>query len=355
MKKALWLAALAFLVPSMIAWGGFTAVKAYFGHDIGAGYTAPALTLCALDRDGSAGIIVAGDSRAKTQINPAVLEDRTGMRSFNAAEIISLGGDITTFVNALRRQPQALANHPVILLSVTLRGMNDYSVENIPSATLWNWTAYDHARVAAGKPARYWRFLQDRYLPGLFREARHKRKKDGFACADDVFLPRNLVESKGYRPYTGRARDPLPADTGGWIIDGGSWRAFRASLEWLAASPAKAIVIADAPLDPVWRKNVMYPEWRAQEARFAAMLTDEIARHPKARFLDFVTKPILDLDTSYFYDGFHFNRTGADIYTAYLADMLTREILPSLEKAGAASGAGGNLKEPEKVPAKGDD
>src|SRR6188768_955189 len=171
--KLIWFAAKTALVLALMAWGFFAAVKALFGKEIGAGYSGPALTLCALDRDGSAGIIVAGDSRAKTQIDPAVLEERTGMKSVNAAEIISLGGDITTLVNAFRDQPKALESHPVILLSVTLRGMNDLSVENIPSATLWNWSAFDHARVAARKPARYWRFFTGMYLPGVWREAKH--------------------------------------------------------------------------------------------------------------------------------------------------------------------------------------
>ena len=63
--KTFWIAAKVVLVFVLVAWGFFAAVKALIGKEIGAGYSGPALTLCALDRDGSAGIIVAGDSRAK--------------------------------------------------------------------------------------------------------------------------------------------------------------------------------------------------------------------------------------------------------------------------------------------------
>ena len=329
--KTFWFAAKVLLVFVLVGWGFFAAVKALFGKEIGAGYSGPALTLCALDRDGSAGIIVAGDSRAKTQIDPAVLEERTGLKSINAAEIISLGGDITTFVNALRAQPKALESHPVILLSVTLRGMNDFSMETIPSATLLNWSAFDHARVAAGKPARYWRFFSGQYLPALRREAMHRWRKDGFACEDGVHLSPALVESKGYRPYTGRAREPLAADTGGWMIDGGSWRAFKASLDWLERSPAKAVVIVDAPLEPGWRGKVLDAEWEGVRTRFSGMLQEAVAGRKKVRFLDFTSRPVLDLDTAYFYDGYHFNKEGAGIFTAYLGDVLAREIMPLLE------------------------
>lgn len=325
--KIAWFTAKVALVLALMAWGFFAGVKALLGKEVGAGFSGPAVTLCALDRDGSAGIIVAGDSRAKTQIGPAVLEERTGLKSINAAEIISLGGDITTLVNALRDQPKALESHPVILLSVTLRGMNDIAVENIPSATLWNWSAFDHARVAAKMPARYGRFFKERYLPGLRREALHKWRKDGFACTDGVYLSPALTATKGYRPYTGRARDPLPADTGAWLIDGGSWRAFKASLEWLERSPAKAIVIVDAPLDPSWRAKLLDAEWEGLRTRFSGMLQEEVAGRKKVRFLDFTSRPVLDLDTGYFYDGYHFNKEGAGIFTAYLADVLMREIL----------------------------
>ncbi len=115
-------------------------------------------------------------------INPAVMKDRTGLESVNAAEIISLGGDITTLFNAVRTQPTVVDSHPVALVSVTLRGMNDYPVENIPVATEWNWSAYDHLRVFLGKPARYWRFFMGIYLPALRREALYRWRKDGFAC-----------------------------------------------------------------------------------------------------------------------------------------------------------------------------
>jgi len=59
-------------------------------------------------------------------------------------------------------------------------------------------------------------------------------------------------------------------------------------------------------------------------------LKEEAARHPKVRYWDFVSERVLDLDTAYFYDGYHFNSTGADIYSAYLADLLVREVIPAV-------------------------
>ena len=323
--KALTALALASGLAALAAWGFFTAVTAVFGDAIGAGYYAPAVTLCALDKDGSAGVIIAGDCRAKIDIDPAVIRERTGLYAVNAGEIISLGGDLTTFVNSLRANPAALASHPLIILSVTLRGMNDFSIENIPMATLWNWTLADHARVAARKPGRYLRFFTGQYLGALRREWNHRRSGDGFACTDSVALPPTLAAARGYRPYYGRSRVTLTADTGGWLLGGGSWRVFQSSLAWLAASQARGILIVGAPNEPAWSRAVLDDEWRGLQAEFSGMLEHEAGRFPKVRYLDFTSTLDIGLDSAAFYDGLHLNAEGAIPYSRRLGDYLVRE------------------------------
>gem|GEM_PF-5252254 len=58
--KAAWLGAKIALVIARIGWAFFGTIKLIFGKEIGAGYSGPAVTLCALDRDGSAGLIIGG-------------------------------------------------------------------------------------------------------------------------------------------------------------------------------------------------------------------------------------------------------------------------------------------------------
>ena len=308
---------------------GFASVRAGLGKQVGAGYAGVENNLCVLDADADAGILIGGDSRAKTQINPAVLEAKTGLRSINIAEIISLGGDIATLVNSLRKYPRILESHPIILVSITMMGFNDQSVENTPMATMFNWTAPEHARIAVREPARYGKFFWTRYLPAVFREIRHIRKKDGYACDENVYRPQSLIDSKGYRPYHGRARYQQVPDTGGYVLYGARWRVFRESLDWLADSQARAVVILDAPIDPVWRRSRPDPRYMEMQTSFSKEVAEEVAeetaRHPKVRFLDFISEPLQVADSTHFYDALHFDSTGADIFTAYLGDYLARE------------------------------
>jgi hypothetical protein len=315
-------ALIATLSACLGAWAFFAAVTACFGEKIGAGFAGPAQTLCVLDRDGSARIIVGGDSRAKDQIDPAVLAERTGLTAVNIGENISVGGDLATFVNSLRGQPAALASRPIILFSVSPRSLNDFAFGNQTSAALWNWNPWDHARAALGKPGSYLRFMRTLYLPGLLREAKHAWRRNGFACEDGVYLPPPMLASKGYRPNRGRSTPSLVLDAGGHRIDGGDWRAFRKSLAWLADSPARAIVIMDAPVEPTWYASPRSAEYRSVEARFSEMMAREARTHGKVVFLDLVSRPPPGLDSSLFYDYTHLNAEGADILSGYLAEYL---------------------------------
>jgi len=118
---------------------------------------------------------------------------------------------------------------------------------------------------------------------------------------------------------------PQIPDTGDYLLYGARWRIFQESLDWLSRSRVRAVVIVDAPVNPAWRKHRARSWYLDLQARFSEAVATEAARHPKVRFLDFVSKPLLDADTSLFYDALHFDSVGADIFSAYLGDYLARE------------------------------
>jgi hypothetical protein len=301
----------------------FAAVRAAFGTSIGAGYAGPAAVLCDLDRDGSSGIVVGGDSRAQYQIDPAALEARTGRTAVNAAAILPLGGDLPTLMNALALVPGALATGPVVVISVSMNAFNDNELDLVPMATVWNWNALDHARAAWARPRAYFRFLRGRYLPALRREALHRWRKDGFACTEAVRMPPARRAARGFVPYpVARWEAKEWADTLGWRIEGGNWRAFRRALRRLERSPARAIVLLEGPVAPGPDSPLRDPVWRAVHARFSRMLAEEAARGAKTRFVDCVERPPFPADTSLFYDRFHLNARGAAVFSAWLGEYL---------------------------------
>jgi hypothetical protein len=303
-------------------------IPARFGRQVGAGFASVEQSLCVLDRDGTAAVIVAGDSRAKSQVVPAILADSTGLRCVNVAEDLDFGGDLTTLVNALRKNPRALDSHPLLLISVSLDGINDYSFEYTPMAALANYTPSEHLRLALRKPLGYPRFFATAFLPFLRREAGHMKRGDGFACDEDTRLPEPVAAALGYRPIGG----PRPAKAEnrkgrnhGFLLDGARWRLFQASLEWLADSPAEAVVLYNAPIDHAWLERASGPEAVAAEKEFSALVAAEARRHAKTVFWDFNVAPEADVPPGLFHDPDHLIPEGARIFSAMLARRLTRE------------------------------
>lgn len=307
------------------AWGFFAGVRAVFGEEIGAGYHGPAVTLCALNRDGSSGVIIAGDSRAKTQIDPYVIEARSGIKAINAAESFPFGGDITTFVNSLRANPEALASSPIIILSLSLQGVNDFHLESLPMAGVWNWSARHHARLLARIPGRYLSWFGGKYLPALWRESGHVRRGKAFACTEEVGLPPAQSAARGFRPNYGLSQRPRTPDSAGWMIDNGGWQALLDALAWLERSPARAIVLMDAPNHAEWTEAALGPDWPAWQARFDRELATVAAGRGKIRFLDLTAAPALGLEESQFFDMYHLNSSGAEKFSVWLGDWLSRE------------------------------
>jgi hypothetical protein len=313
--------AAAALFATLFAALGF--IPVLLGETSGAGFASVEASLCAYDRGGSVDILAAGDSRAETMIDPDVIEAGLGRRCVNVGEALNLGGDLATLVNALRRNPDILASRPILLISVSMDGVNDFSYSNTPSATLFNFRPWEHAALCVRDPGGYPAYLAGTLLPAVKREFIHAWKKDGFFCDEDVNLPAWAVISRGYRPYQGtRPESRKVGKQGRYHIEGARWRVFAASMKWLAASQARAVVIYDAPFDPEWlRENAGSPV-AEMESRFARKVAREASRYPKIRYLDLFHAPPLGLEHGDFFDGGHLNREGAAKFSLALVDSI---------------------------------
>jgi hypothetical protein len=262
-------------------------------------------------------------------VDPRVLDSLTGLRAVNIAEVVNFGGDLPTLANVLRRYPRALEGKPVLLISVSVPGLNDADLSGITAAGVLNWSPRDHARVALRKPGAYADFLAAWYLPFLKRHILHAWKRDGFACTEDVSLPPAQMETRGFRPE-GRVADPAGPDPKrrhlvsreDFILDGGRARAFAEALAWLASSPARAIVLYNAPLLPGWGRRPGEEIDLAMEAEFAARMAEAAKAHGKVRFLDFTADPPPELGPEHFSDNYHLNAAGAALFSRRLGEYL---------------------------------
>jgi hypothetical protein len=318
---------------------------------VGAGFAGVDLSLCVLGSAGSAEILVGGDSRAKQQVDPILLEELTGKRAINVAEGITFGGDLPTLANALRKYPRILAREPVLIVSVSVTGFNDLALDDLPAASILNWSPRDHARVAARNPGKYFRFLFGWYVPFLQRHVLHKIRKTGFDCAEGARLPPALMAARGYRPGRQHA-ESLKPDAGrrprtqaDFLLDGGRRRAFIQALGWLAASPAKAILLYNAPMSREWQADPAHAVDVEMEHRFADLVAAEASRHAKVHFVDYVRNPAPELDSSHFSDNYHLNETGAALFTRRLAALLMDSgwVPPRPEPRGRTPSESGSL------------
>jgi hypothetical protein len=283
--------------------------------------------LCALDADGSAEILVAGDSRARYNIDPSVLERETGLRSVNIGNVLPLGGDLSTLVKVLRRNPAALAGHPVLIASVTLEGINDMGYANAAVTDLFEWTPRDHLRAALRHRQRYLIYFTHVFLPSIKTLLIHKWKGEMFRCGQGVYIPPGLLRDKGFEGQTGRKSSQdlwaWPRAEADYLIDGGRRRSFEAALRWLSTCPAGRVVVVNGPMDTAWLRATDGPVPLAALERFQGILADAAKRYPGMTFLDWYPDGVPGLEAeAHFNDQLHLNREGAEILTRHLAQSL---------------------------------
>lgn len=312
-----------------LVFAGLAVLPVLWGHEVGAGFASVEASLCVLGRDRATSLVIGGDSRAKALLDPLILDSIAGRRAINVAENVNLGGDLPTLVNALRKQRGILEGEPVFLISVSVFGHNDLEFGGMTAAGILAWAPWDHVRAAWRKPSNYFAFLGSWYLPFLKRHLRHARQGTGFTCTDEVGLPRALAEARGFRPDTmvgspeGAARRrKAPPTESDFLLDGGRARAFTEALAWLAASPAQAIVLYNAPILPGWGSRPGEEIDLRMEEEFSALVARAASVHPKVSFLDFVKDPPPELRPEHFADNYHLNDKGAALFSRRIGEHL---------------------------------
>lgn len=299
-----------------------------FGKEPAIGPSPVEQSLCLLDPDGKADVLVGGDSRALYQLIPSILEDSTHGKCVNLGQWLLLSGDPTSLVNALRKHPEILAGHPTLVISISLDAFNDLAFKGIPIVTLLNWSVGDHLRTWFHRPKAYPLFWMRQMLPAIAKAARTKWFTKETGCSRFAFLPRRLAENAGFEPYEGRKTGNLwgmPSLRRDYLLDGGNWKAFRKSLDWIDSSAIKRVIILNAPLDTAWISAINGPVPMLMEARLGAQLKAESERHAKAVFLDLVAHPPPQIPESLFYDQYHLNHQGAILLSRWLGGYLASD------------------------------
>jgi hypothetical protein len=114
----------------------------------------------------------------------------------------------------------------------------------------------------------------------------------------------------------------MPAREEEYLLDGGNRRALRKALDWLDASPASRVILLHAPIDTAWMARFDGAVPLTMVHRFSGLLAAEARRHARVEVWDYVRDPLPGLVDSLFYDQYHLNRAGAELFSRHLAARL---------------------------------
>jgi len=312
-----------------ILFGFFTVFLALlplvFGDETAVALSPVEQELCILDSDGSSEILIGGDSRALYHLMPSLISDITHKETTNVGQWLHLGGDPTTFINSLKKNPRVLEKNPIIVFSITIDDLNDLGFKGIPLIQILNWSVWDHFRLAIHRPKAYPKFFFNNLLPGVYQLAKNKLKREDFHCQENAYLPARIMTDRGFTPYIGKKTTGfwgLPNLENDYLLEGGQLKNLHKALTWLSKSRAKKIILYNAPIDSVWLRNTDGLVAIKMENKFSQILKTVIAKYPKISLIDFYQNPIKELNETDFYDQTHLNIEGAKIFSQRMGEYI---------------------------------
>ncbi len=225
-----------------------------------------------LTAGGRPSLLVAGDSRAASQVIPEVLAGVLGVAGSEVVNIGTPAGEPAVALAAYREFAPRFSHRPIMLLSVGIWSVNDCLHEGVflGNETLWSLGFIDRWRLTSGAHAIRAVFLPERACAaGLIRRCWPDEPPDpvtrlilsGVMPGGMVFgrAPASMCD-RGYV----RVTEDVTADPEGfarttrgvanlWYIgarlDGIRWRLFEANLDRLLADGVQ-VVLLDTPQHP---------------------------------------------------------------------------------------------------------
>ena len=258
-------------------------------------------------------IVVGGDSRAASQVMPALIEARTGRAAINVA---TAAQDLVTLTNALARH-DIRGDGRVLIVSASLFQVNDGAIEGgfLSTACLLNMTTRERARIYFDRLGSPWSPLAFKFTEDPPRE-----------------VPVEQLREKGFVGIEKQLSLPLPKillNAHPWYrkisLNGARWRIFQDALDRLAAAGYR-IYILQPPVSPAWRAYTAKTFVASAEMAYAAMLSSLTRKHANVSVLDFYSVPDPRLSNDKFADIQHLNRAGAGIFTGLILDRIGDDI-----------------------------
>lgn len=275
--------------------------------------------------NGTPSLIVAGDSRAETQVDPELMDSLIGLKTINVG---TASCDLITLAKALGKRGM-LDEDRVFAISVSSFQINDGALDPgyLSTASLMEMALPDAIRVFRKDP--------DKALPayqGVIRRVFQRLlENEGF----DVRRRSMAVAytRSGFRPLVGKTdnRFSLILDPDHikhtWYKhladDGVRLRIFRDAIGMLGKSKGR-FLIYHAGMSPAWRAYTRGTFVARAESRFSDIVRAEVAKYPNMVFIDFYNGYADRFPEDEYFDTGHLNVHGAELFTRALVSELER-------------------------------
>lgn len=262
-------------------------------------------------------VIVAGDSRAKSQVIPRLIERETGLKTVNIA---SNGQDLITLYNALKRHQPLYKNKTIMIISTSCFQIDDMATTpgEMSDASVLNMSLFEKLMIFRNNYSNLLPVYQYIFVKHLL--------SDSARLTEEVGTPDwSLLQDQGFTPLTGHMK-PVKKTAGnaGSVFDqknsstGARWRIFQQALAGLSRFNT-SIHIYQPPVSPAWREHIKGTPADASEREFSKKLQAEVSKYGNVRFLDFYNNDIKELGNDMYHDPTHLNSEGAKIFTGILS------------------------------------
>lgn len=276
--------------------------------------------IVALTQESRPCLLIAGDSLAEQQVIPQTLADATGLHPSQVANIAISGCEAAAVAAAFDELRSRFSQEPVMLISVSVFGVNDRRILHLNNESIWRMSLTDRVRLL---PAR--RVVESLFLPEAAVYARLANALSPPPLNFDI-TGRGIEAEKqspalpGTPEFSTQSRYVIE-----WYrnpeIDGVRWGLLEDSLAHLQSRGVQ-LVLLDSPLNPAFRAVLESESCVETDSRFRSKLRD-LSRRLNVPLLSYGTEIFGRRDSiALFHDTVHLNSEGA----AILSQIIGRDL-----------------------------
>lgn len=272
-------------------------------------------------------VIIAGDSRAESQLIPEIIKDKTGFHTINIA---TSACDLVTIVAAIKKKYPS-SSKIIFIIGASSWQINDGSIE--PGYLSFNCfqklnvlEKYMLYRKDLSEMVR----LQIRLTESLMKNILYKYLKDENNTKDGD----NIMKESGFLglnsnlntqfEYTNLKKDfdghPFYKNINN---NGIRWSLFQKAIRELG-NMNSLFIIYQPPSSPFWKENTARTFIDIAEIDYSNKLSMEVRQYSNISFYDYYNNDIPELNDSMYSDIQHLNLQGAEVFSVLFAQNIMK-------------------------------